>query len=162
RDDVGELTCRRDRHGLARLSNRAGDGAGKSLFAENGDNARQVPRRRGRHYIRRAGALAPHPHVERTIEAERKAAFSLIKLHRPSADIQHHAIARVVPCAAADAGEVRESILDKDESPIGTIDEAEASGNGGTVAINPDYPCTRQVEDRATVAARSERRVDVD
>ncbi len=153
---------RRDRRDLARLCDRARNGPGEFLFAENGDDACQVAGCRGRDHIRRACAFASHPHVERTVEAEREAAFGLIELHRRDADIHHDTVDRVAPLRAADVREVGESIFHQDQPSVGAIDEVEARGDRRAVAVDANYLRTGHRENRAAVTAGAKRRVDID
>ena len=61
-----------------------------------------------------------------------------------------------------DLGEVGEAVLDQGQPAAGTVDQIEAAGNCGTVAVDADDPGSRHREDRTAVAAGPKGGVDID
>ena len=62
----------------------------------------------------------------------------------------------------ADLGEIGEAVLDQGQPAAGTVDQIEAAGNGGTVAVDADDAGSRHREDGAAVAAGPKGGVDID
>ena len=103
-----------------------------------------------------------HPHVERAAEPEREAALGLIELHRGNADVHHDAIDGGGAFRGADLGEVGEAVLDQGQPAVRPVDQIEPAGNRRPVAVDADDAGSRDIEDRAAVAAGAEGRVDID
>ena len=162
RDDIGQRARGRDRRFLARGDDGAGDGARMTLFAEDVDDVGEIGLGRPRDHIGRGRAVMAHPHVERTVEAKREAALGLVELHRGHPDIHHDAVDRRDTLRGADLGEIGEAVLDQGQPAVRPIDQIEAAGNGGAVAVDADDPGSRDVEDGAAVAAGPEGGVDID
>ena len=75
-----------------RRDNRAGDATRFRLFAIKVDDIGNFGLVRRIDEICRTFARLAHPHIERAVFLERKAAIGLVDLHRRYADIEHHGI----------------------------------------------------------------------
>ena len=126
------------------------------------DDVGEIALGRAAHDIGRGRPVCAHPHVERTVEAEREAALGLVELHRGHADIHHDAVDRIDALRRADLGELGEAILDQRQPAAG----ASTSSAPPAIAVRSrsmrDHAGSRHVEDRAAVAAGTEGRVDID
>ena len=104
--------------------------AGMTLLAEDVDDVGEIGLGGLRDHVRRGRAVMAHPHVERAVEPERKAALGLVELHRGDADIHHDAVDRIDALRGADFGEIGEAILDQGQPAVRAVDQIEAAGNG--------------------------------
>ena len=66
------------------------------------------------------------------------------------------------PCAAQTSARLENRSSTRVSRPSGLLDQIEAAGNRRPVAVDADDPGSRDVEDRAAVAAGAEGRVDID
>ena len=96
----------------ARPDDRARDRTRVALFAQRGDDGGEIALAGARDDVGRARAVAPHAHVERAVEPERKSARGLVELHRRNAEIEHDAVDRRALAATIDS-QIREAILDQ-------------------------------------------------
>ena len=133
-----------------------------TLLAEDVDDVGEIGLGGLRNDIRRRRPVMAHPHVERAAEPEREAALGLVELHRGNADVHHDAVDCGHALRRADVGKVGESVLDQGQPAVGLIDQIESAGNRRPVAVDADDPGSRDIEDRAAVAAGAEGRVDID
>ncbi len=83
------------------------------LLAERRDDRRKIALGGARHHVGRARAGAAHAHVERTVQAERKAALALVQLHRRDAEIEHDPVDRVVATSVRHRLQIGEPVLDQ-------------------------------------------------
>ncbi len=107
-----------------------------------------------------SAALGPslrHPHVERTVEAERKSALGLVELHRRDADIEHHAVDLVVAAFAGDIIEIGEAVFDQSQPALRRLHHVGAAGDRGLVAVDADHLAVGGGEDRARCSRRRRR-----
>src|SRR3984957_16263038 len=130
-----------------------------TLFAQNCDDESKVALSRARDDVGRARAVAAHAHVERPIEAKRKAARGIVDLHRRDADVEHDTVDR--GHAADDCLQIGEAVLDQIEPASGLLDQASALGNRALIAIDADDAGARRRQDRLRIAAGAERGIDV-
>ena len=161
-DDIGQRLRGRDRRFLARRDDGARDGARMTLLAEDIDDVGEIGLGGLRDHIRRGRAVMAHPHVERAAEPEREAALGLVELHRGNADVHHDAVDRGDTLRGADFGKIGKPVLDQGQPAVRPIDQIEPAGNRRPVAVDADDPGSRDLEDRAAVAAGAEGRVDID
>ena len=115
-----------------------------------------------RNHVGSARTVAAHAHVERPIEAERKAALRLIELHRGHAEVEHDAVDGGKPTAFHNRFQFRKAILDQFEAALRLRHEIGAARDRALVAIDTDDACSRRREDQARVAAGAEGGVDID
>ena len=156
-DDIGQRPRGRDRRFLARGDDGAGDGARMTLLAEDIDDVGEIGLGRPRDHIRRGRAVMAHPHVERAIEPERKAALGLVELHRGDADVHHDAVDGIEALSCADFGEIGKAVLDQGQPAVRTVDQIEAAGNRGPVAIDADDAGSRASRGSAGCSRRPQR-----
>ena len=161
-DEIGQRPGRGDRRFLARGDDRTRHRAGVTLFAEDVDDVGKIGLGRSCDHIRRGRAILPHPHIEGTVGAERKAAPGLVELHRGDADIHHDAVDRGHALRGADFREVGEAVLDQSEAAFRALDKVKAARNRRAIAVDADDARLPRLEDRLAIAARAERRVDID
>ena len=133
-----------------------------TLLAEDIDDVGEIGFGGPGDHIGRGRTVMAHPHVERAAEPEREAALGLIELHRGDADVHHDAVDGVDALRGADLGQIGEAVLDQGQPAIGAIDQIEAAGNRGPVAVDADDPGSLRFQDRAAVAAGAEGGVDID
>ena len=145
-DDIGQRLRGRDRRFLARGDDGAGDAAGVTLLAEDIDDVGEIGLGRFSDHVRRGRAVMAHPHVERAAEPERKAALGLVELHRGNADVHHDAVDRRNPLRGADLDEIGEAVLDQCQPAVRPVDEIEAAGNRGPVAVDADHAGSRRCQ----------------
>ena len=129
------------------------------FFSQGGDDGGEVALAGARDDIGRARTVAPHAHVERPVEPERKSARGFVKLHRRHAEIEHDAVGRGAAC---DRRQIGEAILDELEPAARFLDESGAPCDGVVIAIDADHARARRLQDRARIAAAAERRVDIE
>src|ERR1700733_6543838 len=159
RDDLGQRSRRVDGVLTARLDDRACDSAGMTLFAQDGDDEPEFALTGARDDVGRAWTIAAHAHVERPIEAKRKAARGIVDLHRRDADVEHDAVNR--GRAADDRFQVGETVLDQIEPALGLLDQASALGNRALIAIDADDAGARRRQDRLRITAGTKGGIDV-
>src|SRR5215831_17039594 len=94
RDNVRERARGADNVVVAGFDNRARDRPRMPLLAERGDDGGEIAFAGASDDVSRARAVAPHPHVERAVEPERKTALRLVELHRRHAEIENDTIDR--------------------------------------------------------------------
>ena len=92
--DVGQRAGGEDRAFGAGADNGAGDRAGMPLLAERSDDGGEVALGSLRHHVGCARPGFAHAHVERAVQAERKSAVGLVKLHRGNAEIEDDSVDR--------------------------------------------------------------------
>ena len=85
-----------------------------------------------------------------------------VELHRRNAEIEHHTIDHREAGIARNRIEICKSILDQCQTASGLIDQVGAESDGGLIAIDADHAAIGRGENRAGVAPRTERAVDVD
>ena len=161
-DDVGEPARGRDRRILARGDDGAGDGARMALLAEDVDDVGELSLGRRRNHVRRGRPLLPHPHVERPVETEGKAAPGFVELHGGDADVHDDAVDRRKPLGRANVRQVGKPVFNQRQPPGRLFDQIEAAGNGRPVPVDADEAGSRDIEDGAAIAASPKSRVDVD
>ena len=66
------------------------------------------------------------------------------------------------PCAAQTSARLENRSSTRVSRPSGLVDQIESAGNRRPVAVDADDPGSRDIEDRAAVAAGAEGRVDID
>ena len=66
------------------------------------------------------------------------------------------------PCAAQTSARLEKRSSTRVSRPSGPVDQIEAAGNRRPVAVDADDPGSRDIEDRAAVAAGAEGGVDID
>ena len=110
--------------------------------------------------VGRARAVTTHAHVERPIEAKRKAARGIVDLHRRDAEVEHDAVDRAA--AADDCLQIGEPVLDQIEPALRLLDQACAFGDRALIAIDADDAGAGRRQDRLRIAAGAEGRVDVE
>ena len=159
RDDLGQRPRRGDGALAARLDDRARNGAGMTLFAQYRDDEPEFALTGARNDVGRARAVPAHAHVERPVEAKRKAARGIVDLHRRDADVEHDAVDR--GRAADDGFQVGEPVLDQIEPALGCLDQAKALGDRALIAIDADDAGAGRRQDRLRIAAGAEGGVDV-
>src|SRR4051794_18880656 len=160
-DEIGQRARGRERRLLTVRDDGAGNPARLPLFAEEINDVGEIAFRRARDDVGRSRACLPHPHVERTIEAEREAAAGLVELHRGHPDVHHDAVDAIDALSRADFGEVGEAIFNERQAASGAGDQLGAALDRSTVAIYGNHPGSRHVEDRAAVAAGTKGRIDI-
>ena len=136
--------------------------AGMPLLAEQVDDVGEFGLRGARDDVGGSRAVLAHPHVERTVEAEGKAAGGLVELHRGHPDIHHDAVDRVDALRSADLGQAGKSRLDQGQPSGRAIDQIEPGRYRGTVAVDADHPGRRVVENHLAVAAGTEGGIEID
>src|SRR5712691_593076 len=161
-DDVGKRARGRDRRVLARGDDGAGYAARMALLAENVDDVGKLGLGRLRDHVRRRRPVLPHPHVERTVETEGKAAPGLVELHGGDADVHHDAVDSREALRRANVSQVGKPLFDQRQPAGRALDQIEPAGNGGAVTVDADQSGSRDIEDRAAVAAGPEGGVDID
>ncbi len=100
-----------------------------------------------RNHIGRGRAVLPHPHIERTAEAERKAPFGLIELHGRHADVHDDAIDRGQSLCTANIRQIGEAVFHQGQSAIGLVDQVKPTGNRRPVAIDRNHPRPRNARE---------------
>src|SRR5665647_2278845 len=86
-----------------------------ALLAEQENDVGEIALVRGCDDVGCARAVATHPHIERAVEAEGKAAFRLVELHRGHADVEHDAVDPVGAALAGDVIEIGKTVFDQRE-----------------------------------------------
>src|SRR6476620_8177176 len=132
------------------------------LLAEGKDDVSEIPFACRVDHVGRAGALAAHAHVERSVETERKAAFRGVELHGRDAEIEHDAIDRVVPRLTGDRVEIGKSIFDQGQAALSLLDQIGAARDGTLIAIDGDKFAVGGRENSARIAAGTEGAIDID
>ncbi len=160
--DVGERPGGHDRPFSARRHDRAGDGAGAALLAQQENDVGEIALAAFRDHVGGAWAGGAHAHVERAVEAERKAAFGRIELHGGNAEVEHDAVGRFDPEVAHNAIEAGEFAAHQCQPPGGSLDLGLRRGDRGGVAVDTDDRGVRRREDRRRIAAGAEGAVDID
>ena len=152
-DHVGQLRGAGQRAGL---DDRARDPAGRTFLAivikYVGDAAfvRRVQQ------VRRGRPVAAHPHVERSVAQEGKAALGLVKLHGADAEIQHDTVHRL----ARKGVEVGKRPLDQPQ-PVAVIARPGLRhAEHRRVAVDADHAVGARVQQAARIAARAKGAVD--
>src|SRR5436190_6875101 len=101
---------------------------------------------------------AAHPHVERPVGLERKAALGAVELHRAHPDIQGDSVDESDAALRKDAVHLAEILLDEFETRV--RDERSSRFNRVRIAIESYHSSRPRREDGARVAARSKCAVD--
>ena len=154
-DDRGQLAGPLER---TSSDDRSGNGAGPRLLAiilEDADDLGLVG------LVQELGRGQPglaHPHVERTVGREGKAAVRPIELHRGDADIEGDGVDLPDAAISQHSVHLAEAFVDKGEA--GVRDERTALVDRIGVAIERNHPPRPRPEHGARVAASSERAVD--
>ena len=105
--------------------------------------------------------LRLHPHVERSVEPERKAARRLVELHRRHSDVEDDPVGRLDAEAPGDRVELAEARFREPKPAAGRSRQRGAGANGRRVAVDGDDR-RAAIEKRARIAAGAERGVDID
>ena len=114
-----------------------------TLFAEDIDDVGEIGLGGLGDHIGRGRAVLAHPHVERAVETKREAAPGLVELHRGHPDIHHDAVDRSDALRGANLGQIGKAVLDQGEPAARPIDQIEAAGDRGAVAVDADDPGSR-------------------
>jgi hypothetical protein len=162
RDDGAERRRRFNRGAATGRHNGARDGAGLALFPQHGNDGRKIALGGPRHDVGSARTGTPHAHIERAFTPKRKPALGLIELHRGDAEVEHDAVDGLKAEVAGDRIKSRESRLDEGEAARRVLDQIGAEGERALIAVKPDDPGRRRVENRARMSTGPEGRVDVD
>ena len=152
-DDIGQVERAAERLLGAPAHQGAGDAARLPLVAIDKEDAGELGLFGAVDQIGGAGTLAAHPHVERAVAHERKAALGLVELHRRDAEVKGHAIAR----ASDMAFHLGKLVLD--QSKAAGCGQRRGETGGGGIAIEGDDLGAR-VQKRSAVAAGAEGGVD--
>ncbi len=136
----------------------ARDRAGMPLLAERSDDGGEVALGGLRHHVGGARPVAAHAHVERAVEAERKAALGLVELHRRDAEIEHDAVDRVVAKLPRDRCEGwRSGPRTSMSRPPAASTRSAPARDRALVAIDADDAAIGRRQNRARIAAGAER-----
>ena len=130
-----------------------------TLFAQDCDDESEVALTGARNDVGCARAVTAHAHVERPIEAKRKAARGIVDLHRRDADVEHDAVDR--GRASDDCFQIGEAVLDQIEPALGLLDQVSALGDGALIAVDADDAGGGRRQDRLRVTAGTEGRIDI-
>src|SRR5262249_8608317 len=103
-----------------------------------------------------------HPHVERSIVAERKSASGLVELHRGDANVHDDAVDLRRALRFADMGEVGKPVLEQGQPAGRLIDQGKTARDRRAVAVDADYPGPGDAQAGPAVAARPESGIDID
>ena len=160
RDDLGQGPRRVDGVLAARLDDGARDGAGMTLFAQCRDDEPELALTGARNNVGRARAVTAHAHVERPIEAKRKAARGIVDLHRRDADVEHDTVDRG-RCLPTMASRLENRSSTRSSRPWACLDQAGALGDRALIAIDADDAGAGRRQDRLRIAAGAEGRIDV-
>ena len=158
----GQLAGGGERPAALRRGDGAGDAAGESLFAQRADQRAELALRQAGDEVGGGFAVAAHPHVERSVLAERKPALGLVELHRRDAEVE------------GDAGD--RPRLERPEQPLHVAERAGDQGQAAAVlrrqrlaaldrvgvAVDAEHAAARGAEDRLAIAAGAKGRVDID
>ena len=144
----------------AALDDRPGDAPGRGLLAV-------LPKDRGQgsgvgavDHLGGAVAAARHAHVERPVGGEREAAARVAELHRGDAEIEDDPVQPAHPVRREQLGHGAKAALEHDQpGPVGG--QLPGAGHGGRVAVDGKDPCRAGLQDRAGVAAGTERGVEI-
>ena len=161
-NDIRELGGAPDGPALSRRVDRAGDPAGKPLFAKRADQLGKVGLRQGRDQIRGALSGAAHPHVERAVEAEREAALRRVELGRGDAEIEGNSGDRVGVHRGQELRHVAEPSFEDTKAFAVTLGQVAAPPHRLGIAVDAEDPAMRRIEQRLAVAAAAEGAVDID
>src|SRR5580693_2624707 len=159
RHDLGQRPRRVDGMLAARLDDGACNSAGMTLFAQCRDDEPELALTGARDDVGCARAVASHAHVERSVEAKRKAARGIVDLHRRDADVEYDTVD--LGHAADDSFQIGEPVLDQIEPALRRLDQAGALGDRALVAIDADDAGAGRRQDRLRIAAGAEGRIDV-
>src|ERR1700722_5647083 len=159
RDDLGQRPRRVDGVLAPRLDDGACNTARMTLLAQCRDDEPKLALTGARDDVSGARVVIAHAHVERPIEAKRKAARGIVDLHRRDADVEHDTVDRAA--AADDCLQIGEAVLDQIEPASGLLDQASALGNRALIAIDADDPGAGRRQDRLRIAAGTEGGIDV-
>src|SRR5262245_44835849 len=101
-----------------------------------------------------------HAHIERSVEAEAEAAGGVVELRRGHAQVEQDAVGRRDAGAGSQLGEPAEAPVQHAKTPVTDLS---SRGHRLRITIERDEPpCAPQLrQDRAAVAAATERAVDV-
>src|SRR5215475_53385 len=146
----------------ARLENCARNSARMPLLAKSKNNVGQVALACRVDDLCGGGALAAHAHVERPVEAKRKAAPSCVELHGRNAQIQHDTIDRAVSGFMRDSVEIGETILGQREAAFRLFDQIGAMCDRTLIAVDGDHLAIGSGKDGARITASPEGTVDID
>ena len=120
----------------------AGDGARVAFFAEDRQDGCKVALGGRRHDVGRARSRGAHAHVERTVVAEGKSALGLVELHRGDAEVEDHAVDRVVAAAARHRLQIGEGVLYQHEPPLRRLHKIGAARDRALVAVDAQRRCS--------------------
>ena len=108
-----------------------------------------------------AQALARHPHVERAVGGEGKAALRVLELVRGQAEVEHDAVEALDAGGGKVSGHVAEATFEHRELvPLGS--QPPPARDRGRVAIEAVQTPGAGREDRAAVAAAAEGGIEID
>jgi hypothetical protein len=161
-DDIRELCGALDRPTLSCRGDRAGDPAGKPLFAKRTNKLGKVGLRQGRHQVRSAQSVAAHPHIERAVGAEREAAFRRVELGRGDAEIESDSGDRVDAHRSQELRHIAEPAFENAKALTVTLGQVAASPYRLRIAVDAKNPTMPSREQRLAVAAAAESPVDID
>jgi hypothetical protein len=113
---------------------------------------------------RRARVLVSlaHAHVERPVLAERKAAFGLVELMGRYAQIERNSVDPAGQLMRQQVPHVPEPALDQRKPAAVALDQFLAAFDRRAVPVDAPHPAVGGLQQRAAVAAGTERAVDVD
>jgi hypothetical protein len=94
--------------------------------------------------------------------AEGKSALGLVELHRGDAEVEDHAVDRVVAAAAHHRLQIGEGVLYQHQPPLRRLHKIGAARDRALVAVERNDAAVRRSEDFTGVAAGAERGVHVD
>src|ERR1700722_9780197 len=130
-----------------------------TFLAQSRDDESEFALTGARDDVGSARAVTAHAHVERPIEAKRKAARGIVDLHRRDADVEHDTVDR--GRAANDGFQIGETILDQIEPALRRLDQAKTRIDRVLIAIDADDAGAGRRQDRLRIAAGAERGLDL-
>ena len=113
------------------------------------------------HHVGSGRAILSHPHIERAVEPERKAAIALVELHRGHADIHHDTVDGCDTLGCADLRQIGKAILDQGQPAVEAVHEIKPAGDRGAVAVDADDLRSRDLQQHPAIAAGAEGGVDI-
>jgi hypothetical protein len=133
--DVGERRRGLDWLARALRHDRARDRARVAFLAQRADDECKVAFGRLGHHVGGARPVAPHPHVQRSVQAEREPALGRIELHGRNPEVEDDAVRLLI---AGNLGECREPVFHQLEPTVGALDQIGAVCDRGLVAVDAD------------------------